>query len=127
MMASHSLKRRKLDRDHDAASSVYSSSSEEGEENTSLESDASISAPEKPRRTHPGYGHIHDGDENAIFAGSLYKSNMFKLQVDEMLAEVRPRYTKRMNVVDDALRRLKGLIERIEDRGAASVKPLDID
>lgn len=65
--------------------------------------------------------HAQDGDNDAIYAGALYKSSMFKLQVDEMLAEVQPNYEKRASVIDDALRRLKGLIEGIQDREALSV------
>ena len=65
--------------------------------------------------------HAQDDDNDAIYAGGLYKSSMFKLQVDEMLAEVQPNYEKRASVIDDALRRLKGLIEGIEDREALSV------
>ncbi|KAG0647352.1 U3 small nucleolar RNA-associated 22 [Hyphodiscus hymeniophilus] len=63
----------------------------------------------------------HDDDNNAIYAGGLYKSSMFKLQVDEMLAEVQPNYEKRAGVIDEALRTLKGSIERIEDREGLSI------
>jgi len=62
-----------------------------------------------------------DDHDEALYTGGLYKSNMFKLQVDEMLREVRPNYEKRLGGVDDSLRRLKIAIEGIEDRGALSV------
>ena len=64
-----------------------------------------------------------DDDNDAIYAGGLYKSSMFKLQVDEMLAEVQPNYEKRAGVIDDALRKLKSLIEGIEDQEGLSVSP----
>ncbi|KAL2072272.1 hypothetical protein VTL71DRAFT_11615 [Oculimacula yallundae] len=60
-------------------------------------------------------------DDTAIYAGGLYKSSLFKLQVDELLAEVQPNYEKRLNGVDDLLRKLKGLIEGIVEREAVSV------
>jgi U3 small nucleolar RNA-associated protein 22 len=65
--------------------------------------------------------HAQDDDNDAIYAGGLYKSSMFKLQVDELLAEVQPNYEKRAGVIDDALRNIKGLIEGIEDREGLSV------
>ena len=65
--------------------------------------------------------HAQDGDNDALYAGGLYKSGMFKLQVDEMLAEIQPNYEKRAAAIDDALRRLKSLIEGIGDREALSV------
>jgi U3 small nucleolar RNA-associated protein 22 len=65
--------------------------------------------------------HTQCSDNDAIYDGGLYKSSMFKLQVDEMLAEVQPNYEKRANVIDDALRRLKCVIEGITDRDLLSV------
>jgi U3 small nucleolar RNA-associated protein 22 len=58
----------------------------------------------------------HALDESALYSGSLYNSSMFKLQIDEMLGQVKLNYEKRMPGVDEALRRLKTLIEAIEDR-----------
>ena len=60
----------------------------------------------------------HDGQ---LLAGEMYKSSMFKLQLDELLAEVQPNYEKRMVPVENALRKLKAVIERIPDR-----EPLDV-
>ena len=65
--------------------------------------------------------HTQDGDESAIYSGGVYKSSIFKLQVDEMLSEVRPNYQTRLGGVDDALRKLKGLIEGIEGREPLTV------
>lgn len=53
---------------------------------------------------------------SAPYAGEAYKSSLFKLQVDEMLTEVRPNYAKRLGPVDNALRKLKTLIEAIPGR-----------
>jgi U3 small nucleolar RNA-associated protein 22 len=65
--------------------------------------------------------HAQVGDNDAIYSGGLYRSSIFKLQVDELLAEVQPNYEKRAGVIDDALRKLKSLIEGIENREVLSV------
>jgi U3 small nucleolar RNA-associated protein 22 len=117
-------KRRKLDHDNADESDDASSSNgvasgfEDSDEEEALEVNAPATkakqAQSQPKRT-------KDDDDSALYAGELYKSSMFKLQVDEMLAEVRPNYGKRFNGADDALRQLKCLIEAIEDREALSV------
>ncbi|KAL3426205.1 nrap protein [Phlyctema vagabunda] len=56
-----------------------------------------------------------------MYACSAYKSSMFKLQVDELLEEVKPNYNKRLSAIDDALRKLKCLIEGFEDREPLSI------
>ncbi|KAH0562575.1 hypothetical protein GP486_002742 [Trichoglossum hirsutum] len=54
--------------------------------------------------------------DGQLLAEEMYKSSMFKLQLDELLAEVQPNYVKRMAPVENALRKLKTIIERIPDR-----------
>ena len=54
------------------------------------------------------------------FASSVYQSNTFKLQMEEMLLKVRPQYGTRMTKVDNALRKLKTIIESIPDREAVT-------
>ncbi|OBT93305.1 hypothetical protein VE01_08387 [Pseudogymnoascus verrucosus] len=52
----------------------------------------------------------------APFTGDAYNSSLFKLQVEEMLVEVKPNYAKRLGLVGNVLRKLKTLIEAIPDR-----------
>lgn len=59
--------------------------------------------------------------ENAAYAGEIYKSNMFKMQIDELLHEVRLKDGKREALAEQALRQLKMVIEGIPDRGGVSV------
>jgi hypothetical protein len=59
--------------------------------------------------------------DGQMLAGEMYKSSMFKLQLDELLAEVQPNYEKRMVPIENALRRLKAVIEQIPDREPADV------
>lgn len=64
-------------------------------------------------------------EDGSLYSGGSYKSNLFKLQVDELLAEVKPNYEKRLGFVDEELRKLKVLIESIEDRDPLSVSKHD--
>jgi U3 small nucleolar RNA-associated protein 22 len=116
MSASSSSKRRKLDHDGQLATSTGSS-------NPDVESDTSAddAAAPVPNAGQSRSRRPQEATDNAVFAGSLYKSNMFKLQVDEMLAEVQPDYEKQFRGVNDALRRLKIQIEGIEPRDPLSV------
>ncbi|KAL1303251.1 hypothetical protein AAFC00_006665 [Neodothiora populina] len=57
----------------------------------------------------------------AAYTGGTFKSNMFKLQVDEMLAQIRPRHGKRETSAEEALHKLKKAIELIPAREAQSV------
>ncbi|KAK7543513.1 Nrap protein [Phyllosticta citricarpa] len=55
------------------------------------------------------------------YTGEVYKSNMFKLQVDELLAQVRPKHGKKEVAAEKALRHLKSIIEKIPSRDPSSV------
>ncbi|KAI1006142.1 U3 small nucleolar RNA-associated protein 22 [Podosphaera aphanis] len=60
------------------------------------------------------------GEAAAYAAGESY-SNLFKLQVDELLKEVQPSYEKKLSGVDEALHTLKNLIEGIDDGEPLSI------
>jgi len=115
-MAPLSTKRRKLENGRSVSPAESESSQIEQTPNhdSQVKTQAQTPAQSRPKRT-------ADDDEAAIYAGGLYKTNLFKLQVDELLAEVQPNYEKRLKGVDDLLRQLKGLIESIGDRDAVSV------
>ena len=61
------------------------------------------------------------GDERAFTSGS-FKSNTFKLQVDELLEQVRPRRGKREAAAEDSLHKLKTTIEQIPARSPLPVE-----
>ena len=48
---------------------------------------------------------------------------MFKLQMDELLAEIQPDYERRLKKVEKALYKLKRILERIPDREPMPVSP----
>jgi len=64
---------------------------------------------------------VRNSGLTAIRTGDMSRSNIFKLQVDEMLLAVQPNYSKIMGSVDKTLRRLKILIESIENREPLTV------
>ena len=104
-----SPKRRKLD--HESSSADLA------------EDDASSvvnDLPEK-KQARQKQSHMQNADQSALYAAGQYKSSIFKLQVDEMLAELRPNYAKRMPVINQALHQIHSLIEAIEDREALPV------
>lgn len=114
-MSPSAPKRRKLEHSRTSADGAESFDSEGSD--LSAQEDAPIptkSVAVKPKRSQ------EDADQ-AIYSGGLFKSSMFKLQVDEMLAEVQPSYEKRLSGVNEALKKLKEHIESIGDRGPASV------
>ena len=77
-----------------------------------------------PADLKPAKGHTPRNmapQDGQTLAGEMYNSSMFKLQLDELLAEVQPNYEKRMASIENALRRLKAVIEQIPDREPADV------
>lgn len=60
-------------------------------------------------------------DTHAVYSGDSYKSSIFKLQTDEMLADVQKHSSDGLERVDRALRTLKATIESIEEIGALAV------
>jgi U3 small nucleolar RNA-associated protein 22 len=110
------MKRRKLDHDLtslDGGDSDGNGPREKAAANGPEEPPASV----KQTRTK----RAQDDDDAALYAGGLYKSSLFKLQVDELLHEVEPNYEKRFRGMKEALHKLKGLIEGIEERDALPV------
>ena len=55
------------------------------------------------------------------WSGGTYNSNMFTLKANELFVKVRPDYEGRMVTLENCLRKLKDIIERIPDREAKPV------
>lgn len=123
-MAVPPLKRRKLE---------HSSSDEESEDGVGMEVDDGTDSEEeeskevedaKSNRKNLPTKKASQVEYEAMYAGGLYKSSMFKLQIDEMLAEERPNYEKLSSAIEGALTKVKAVIEAIPDREPLSVSPL---
>lgn len=69
-------------------------------------------APKRPAAT------LQDG----AYTSESFKSNIFKLQVDELLDQVKLKYGKKEAPAENAMRTLKEIIESIPSREALSVR-----
>lgn len=56
------------------------------------------------------------------YAAGMFKSNMFKLQVDELLEQIRPRRSKREEAAEQALHSLKKTLDQSAARAPLSVE-----
>jgi cobalamin biosynthesis protein CobT len=56
-----------------------------------------------------------------VYTSESFKSNLFKLQVDELLEQVKLRYGKKEASAENAMRTLKTIIEQIPSRDALPV------
>jgi U3 small nucleolar RNA-associated protein 22 len=91
---------------------------ESSEEEEVVEKPAVTKAKATPRKA---------GDSNdTIYNGDVFKSNLFKLQVDELLDQVRPGHTRKNDSIENAVRTLKTIIEDIPARKPSSVRSMAI-
>jgi U3 small nucleolar RNA-associated protein 22 len=60
--------------------------------------------------------------QDGVYTAETFKSNMFKLQVDELLDQVKLKYGKREAPAENAMRTLKTIIEQIPDRDPLPVR-----
>lgn len=120
-----SVKRRKLDHTPSEVSMEEDQSENDLNEQSSEESADETTNPQS-KQTAPRVKHTQVIDDAALYAGGSFKSSLFKLQVDELLAEVQPNYEKRLSGVNESLRKLKTIIEDIEAREPVSVSCSDM-
>jgi U3 small nucleolar RNA-associated protein 22 len=59
--------------------------------------------------------------QEGVYTAESFKSNLFKLQVDELLQQVRLKYGKKEAAAENAMRTLKTIIEQIPSREALPV------
>lgn len=59
--------------------------------------------------------------QDGVYTAEVYKSNVFKMQVDELLEQVRLKHGKKIASAENAMRSLKNLIEQLPARDALSV------
>jgi U3 small nucleolar RNA-associated protein 22 len=59
--------------------------------------------------------------QDGAYTSESFKSNIFKLQVDELLDQVKPKYGKKEAPAENAMRTLKTIIEQIPNRDALPV------
>lgn len=115
-MAIPAQKRRKLSSTSTSAFD-HGASDDETSRGPSQESDV-VKTPLP--RNNPKFARAESGSTS--LGDGAYNTNLFQLQVNELLSRVRPDYERRMNKVENALRKLKGIIERIPNRDAKPVR-----
>ncbi|KAF2277561.1 pre-rRNA processing protein Utp22 [Westerdykella ornata] len=54
--------------------------------------------------------------QDGVYTSEVFKSNIFKLQVDELLDQVRFKYGKKTALVETAMRKIKTIIEQLPSR-----------
>jgi hypothetical protein len=72
------------------------------------------------RRSNARSLHGFDGSEMAL-ARAASKSNFFRLQVEDLLAEIRPNHERLKAKLEGHLHRVKQIIEQMPNRGPLSV------
>jgi U3 small nucleolar RNA-associated protein 22 len=97
---------------------VSDSDDEQEKEAATKASANTAAAPPKPTATKRPAASLQDG----AYTAETFKSNMFKLQVDELLEQVKPKHGTKAATADNAMRTLKTIIEQIPARDALSVR-----
>ncbi|KAK5173186.1 U3 snoRNP protein [Saxophila tyrrhenica] len=64
---------------------------------------------------------------SGAYATGTFKSSLFKLQVDELLEQMRPRHGKRENEAEAALHKIKQTIDKLPDKDPLSVTGAEKD
>ncbi|KAH7393873.1 Nrap protein-domain-containing protein [Phaeosphaeria sp. MPI-PUGE-AT-0046c] len=97
--------------DEDADGSEDAGDSEEDAPMQSAKSKTQSKPPNRPAAT------LQDG----VYTSESFKSNLFKLQVDELLEQVKLKYGKKEASAENAMRTLKSIIEQIPSRDALPI------
>ena len=117
-MAPHAVKRRKLrDAEDDPSPERPEKASRDDEIISEASSDDESESAQAKVHTHPKPRSPFD----VYAAHSNGDTSLFKLQLDELLAGIRPKYTRRGSTLESNLRTLKSLIEAIPDHGERTV------
>jgi U3 small nucleolar RNA-associated protein 22 len=106
------IKRRKLQHDDSEASdgSAKDSATTQRKEGTLPKTSAVANPHRRPD------AQLQDG----AYTAESFKSNVFKLQIDELLEQVTPKYGKREAPAENAMRVLKSVIEELPSRSPLS-------
>ncbi|KAK4497542.1 hypothetical protein PRZ48_011993 [Zasmidium cellare] len=108
------------DEDEDDEEDESTEDQERGQTKAGAEKkDKSASKPTRPAKT--------SQPSISALANGSFKSNVFKLQVDELLGQIRPRHGKRETDAESALHTIKKSIEQIPPRGPFTIADAERD
>jgi U3 small nucleolar RNA-associated protein 22 len=111
-------KRRKLSHDGTSEGSPAEDKSENYDESMDLSEPAPISKkPHTPRPHRRPDTQLQDG----VYTVESFKNNVFKLQIDQLLEQVKPKYGKKEAPAEHVMRILRNLIEQLPNRAPLSV------
>lgn len=88
------------------------------DESSTKESEAIVARPVAPSKA---VSRSEATAAQSSITNTAYSSDLLQLQIDELLLKVRPDYERRMLEAENALRKLKHIIERIPNREAKPV------
>ncbi|OJJ43343.1 hypothetical protein ASPZODRAFT_918659 [Penicilliopsis zonata CBS 506.65] len=119
-MSSHSSKRRKISPENDDTSenptrpmSMTRSANEAGN---------GLPGKQQSMKSKNGSRSSSNGvSAEVAFTGGLYKSSFFKLQMDELLTDLRPNYEKQGSRAHEILHKLKEIIENLAEKPPQSI------
>jgi len=83
------------------------------------------SLPKRVKRTHQDRA-LSEQTMSGAYTGEVYKSNLFKLQVDDLLETVRPKFPRIEKSIADLLQTVKSIIEAIPNREPISVSQIGL-
>ena len=115
-MPASPFKRRRLE-DEDYIEAMYDYPSDESSTKHSIAQVRETSKADAPAIQSPRMSH-HSAKDPAI---SGHGPTVFRLQTNELVSRMRPNYEMRMAKVENALRKLKSVIESIPSRDALPV------
>lgn len=129
-MGPHAIKRRKLGHGSDGTNEHGSPSFEDQQTDSdepmtnSVDEESTISEVDVPAASQMFKNHTWGSNprDDSLIAGEMYKSSMFKLQIDELLAEIRPNYAQLLASAERVLRKLKATIERFPRKEPLTVR-----
>ncbi|KAI9752797.1 MAG: hypothetical protein M4579_005472 [Chaenotheca gracillima] len=134
-MVPHPSKKRRLD-SIDSAEHVLGSeelnSLDNGGAHSGSSKDEELANPtpqqlKAQKRSKPQRNGTIDSKASEAFIGETNRSTMFKLQVDELLSEIRPNYQRKKESLDGVLQRLKTVIEQLPEREAKGIQEAERD
>ncbi|KAI9928068.1 hypothetical protein MW887_002920 [Aspergillus wentii] len=114
-MTVHTVKRRKISPSSENDDTQTPKPSRDGHSDGKAKNE--IVASNGTSKTDYSTKHVNnDRSAELAFASGFYKSSFFKLQMDELLAGLRPNYDKQVSKIQETLHKLKAIIERLPDK-----------
>jgi len=122
-MAAITSKRSRADFESDYIKSPRADANAEGinDADSGEEQDSAKKSGKKAKHSHK-IKKSKDELLSGSFVGEVYKSNLFKLQLDELLNSITPKFSRREGAVKEALHAIKDIVNAAPDREPMTVR-----